>query len=133
MEFLIVFAIIYGIAEGKAAQYGWTSGNKWILSHFSFYHVVMFIVFATFNYLVAGWQGLIFLPMSFLVQDIFFFVANNDKMLDENSWVNWGLSGFYLKVRIWLYGLNFHIYYKQWIPNMYIVLIVLYLILILCT
>ncbi len=123
----VVFsATAYGWIEGTVYPYYPFKNNLQILSHFTWYHVVFFMLFLVIGFslsvnrvIVTGVRKYYLLAASagsvlwgFWIEDMSYFgttyYANPPEFLKPGAWIEAGLSGFP--------------FFGHWIPNMYLVL-----------
>jgi len=105
----ILFSIVYGWVEMRIYQRGFRT-QRTIFNHFGIYHVGMLALF-----ILAAYPLVKLLPLMIMIEDAAFFYFHPDKELTKKSWVNWKLGGF----KLW----------GQWIPTIYVLLFVLYIVL----
>ena len=109
---LMLWSIQYGLLEQWIKRQGFRTRSKKILKYFSIYHLMMFGLFLM-TIGIAGFKGNIkCLPLMILVEDISYFTFHPNQILEEDSWVNFGLGGFRI--------------IGKWIPWTYIILVGLF-------
>jgi len=104
---LFVFAIVYALLEVIIYKRGFRSKHT-LFSHFGIYHLILLLLFIT-----VSLPKVQFIPLMLLTEDMFYFLFDADKKLNKDSWVNFHLGGFNLL--------------GQWIPNSYLLAVVIYI------
>jgi len=100
--FIFLFCFGYGYMEYELLRQHGSTGEKWILEHFSTYHAIMAYIFilVSMTSLVLDfrrfyhirWQGWRSLPLMILVEDLSYRLAKGE-WVTADDWISWKFGG----------------------------------------